>query len=121
MTATKGHEMKAGSLQNMMADGASDAATPELGMGATLVRWTDRHAGTVVYVSPSGHKISVQRDKATRTDTNGMSDAQTYEFEADPNGAVETYTRRKDGTYRQAGGTSRCLLGSRSHYHDFSF
>jgi len=113
--------MKAGSLQNLMADEARDAGKPVVGMGATLVRWTDRQAATVVEVSPSGHRIVVQHDTATRTDNHGMSDQQSYEFTPDPNGAREVYTRRKDGSYRRTGGTGRCLLGVRSHYHDYSF
>lgn len=113
--------MRTGSLQNMIADGSKDAVVPEVGEGATLVRWTDRHAATVIEVSPSGHRIVVQRDRAIRTDGLGMTDAQTYRFERDPEGETEVATRRKDGSYRSKGGTGRVLIGVRSAYHDFSF
>lgn len=112
---------RVGSLHNLIADGSDDAATPEVGMGATVVMWTDRHAATIVEVSRTAHKVVVQYDRATRTDKYGMSDAQSYEYEADPNGRTETYSRRKDGSYRIAGGQGRLLVGVRSHYHDFGF
>lgn len=112
--------MRSGSLQNDLLDNARCDA-PEVGTGATLLRWTDRQAATVIAVSRSGHEVMVQHDKATRTDSNGMSDAQSYEFERDLNGRTEKYTRRKDGTYREAGGNGRALFGHRAHYHDYSF
>jgi YD repeat-containing protein len=113
--------MRAGSLQNLMADEAIDAAKPEIGTGATIVSWTDRHAGTVIEVSATGHKIVVQEDTAIRTDSNGMSDAQAYRFERDTAGRLIEATRRKDGSYRVKGGTQRVLIGTRSRYHDFGF
>ena len=58
--------MRAGSLQNLMADGARDSGKPEIGEGGTLVFWTDRQPVTVVEVSATGHKIVVQYDKAIR-------------------------------------------------------
>ena len=54
-----------GSLQNILADD-TQSKQPEVGMGATQVCWTDRHAFTVVSVSPKGDKAEVQRDKAVR-------------------------------------------------------
>jgi hypothetical protein len=113
--------MRTGSLQNLLADRSTDAAIPEIGMGVTLIRWTDRQAGTIIEASKSLHRIVVQLDTATRTDSNGMSEAQTYTFERNPNGRTEVYTRRKDGSYRESGGTSRCVLGVRAAYHDYSF
>lgn len=113
--------MKVGSLHNLIADGSRDATKVEVGVGATIVSWTDRHPATVVEVSKSGHKIVVQEDAATRTDSNGMSDAQSYSFERDENGKLTEATRRKDGSYRVKGGTGRVLIGVRSRYHDFSF
>jgi hypothetical protein len=76
-----------GSLQNLMAarSAAAQTVTPEVGMGATEIMYSDRHAFTVVEVL-GPKRIVVQRDRATRTDGLGMSDAQSYNFEADPNG-----------------------------------
>lgn len=112
--------MRTGSLVNMLMDGAT-TVEPEVGMGATLVYWTDRAPATVVEVSKTGHKIVVQEDTATRTDSNGMSDAQSYSYERNESGRLHEATRRKDGSYRLKGGTTRVLLGNRSKYHDYSF
>lgn len=113
--------MRAGSLHNLLADQSRDATEVAVGVGGTVVGWTDRHAVTVVDVSKSGHRVTVQYDTAVRTDTNGMSDAQEYRYERNTDGRVETFTRRRDGSYRVKGGTARLLVGVRSHYHDYSF
>jgi hypothetical protein len=92
--------------------------SPLVGMGCTLLFWTDRHAGTVIAVSPSGHKVTVREDKAIRTDSNGMSESQNYRFEPDPDGRVHTLYRQGDGRY---GKSPRLVLGVRGAYHDYSF
>lgn len=109
-----------GSLINMLAD-SSVPTVPEVGQGATLIYWTDRTPATVVAIERNGRLIVVQEDTATRTDSNGMSDAQSYEYERNPNGRTHEATLRKDGSYRLKGGQTRVALGARSKYHDFSF
>lgn len=97
---------------------------PEVGMGATLLMWTDRKAYTVIGVSPSGKTLLAQRDKAIRTDSNGMSEAQSYRFEPDPAAEKETYTLRANGEWHRVGESSKgatLVLGHRAAYHDFSF
>lgn len=96
---------------------------PLLGQGATIQMYTDRLACTVVKVSKSGRKIWIQEDKATRTDSNGMSDyGQTYTYEQDLQAEVQQVSLRKDGAWRISGRHgSRVYLGSRNKYHDFSF
>lgn len=113
--------MQHGSLINMIAGNSTDTVEPEIEMGATLIMWSDRHAGTIIGVSKTGHRIEWQRDKATRTDGLGMTDAQQYSYERNRHAAVETFTRRKDGSYRIRGGTSRLVLNVRNEYHDYSF
>lgn len=114
-------EQRAGSLQNLLYDNAINEVAVEVGMGATVVSWTDRHAGTVIEVNASGSRIVVQEDTATRTDGNGMSDSQSYTFERNENGRTWVATRRKDGSYRLVGGKTRVLLGHRDKYFDFCF
>jgi hypothetical protein len=113
--------MRTGSLQNMIADGSSTALQPEVGMGATVISWTDRHAGTIVAVERNGRQIIWQQDRATRVDGNGMSDAQEYSYERWDDAPREKFTLRQDGSYRRAKGTSRLVLGVRQKYHDYSF
>lgn len=113
--------MRTGSLMNLI---AADAATlPEVGSGATLCFWTDRSACTVIHVSEK--RIVVQTDKATRTDSNGMSDTQTYAYEADPKGAIHVFTKRKNGKFYEQGSAmgegTKLSLGARRAYHDYSF
>lgn len=112
--------MRAGSLQNLMYDTAI-SAEPTVGAGATIIMWTDRHAGTVIEISKSGHRIKIQEDTTTRTDSNGMSDAQSYEYAPNPDGKVWEATRRGDGSYRLVGLSTRVLLGTRRKYHDYGF
>lgn len=114
-----------GSLQNRMQENHV-AATPEVGMGATILAYTDRYAGTVVRVYPNGAFV-VQEDHAKRTDSNGMSESQTYEYSPNPNGAEHLFKRvsrgRAKGQYRENGRMqgNGVMLGVRRKYNDFSF
>lgn len=103
---------------------------PVVGMGATMLCWTDRHACTIVDVT--GDRIKVQEDKATRTDNNGMSESQTYTYESDPKGAVHTFRKAKNGMWQQVRLNERSgryvktegqglRIGERDEYRDFSF
>lgn len=106
------------SLTNHLMSGTNGAPTPEVGMGATILMWTDRHAATIVKVTPS--QIHVKRDKAVRADNNGMSEMQQYNYEADPTADVEIFRKTKNG-YRKADGGHSLRIGDRSEYHDYSF
>lgn len=111
-----------GSLVNHLLSGSLDPR-PALGMGATILMWTDRHPATVIEVN-SATRITVREDRATRTDKNGMSDSQSYAYETNPYGRVEVYTLRKNGAWVRQGDTmrgQRLSLGHRSEYRDFSF
>lgn len=94
---------------------------PTIGMGVTIVYHSDREPGTIIQITHGGNRIIVQADIATRTDKNGMSESQTYEFAQDPNGSTYEATKRKDGSYRMKGGKTLIRIGSRQKYYDFSF
>lgn len=94
---------------------------PTVGAGCTVCFYTDRHAATVIDVSATGYKVTVREDKATRTDTNGMSECQNYEYTPDPEGAVHVFFRNSKGTYGSRKGGKRLSVGNRSHYFDYSF
>ncbi len=90
--------------------------TPEVGMGATILGWTDRYPATIVKVTPC--QVHVQEDFAVRTDSNGMSESQEYEYSPNPKAHVEIFRKTKRG-WRSG---SRCLsIGRREKYYDFSF
>jgi hypothetical protein len=100
-------------------------AKPEVGMGATIIYFSDRTAATIVEVSENGKTIKVQADKAIRTDSNGQSDSQDYRYERNPKGKIETATLRKNGTFVIQGKAMRngtiVRVGERDEYYDYSF
>lgn len=116
--------MKTGSLINMLAD-RDVPRIPRVGDGCTVLHWSDRDAATVVRVSPDGKRIWIKGDIATRTDKNGMSDAQSYSYSPNPDAREIEYTLRKDGKYHKAGeplrGSMSLLIGTRMTYYDYSF
>lgn len=111
-----------GSMTNLV-DSRCKSSTPEIGMGATILMWTDRKAGTIVEISKNGKEVTFQEDKATRTDSNGMSDCQSYSYAPDPSAAKQRFSLRKDGSW-YAVGTKRgspLMIGRRDAYYDYSF
>jgi hypothetical protein len=94
---------------------------PEIGMGATICSWTDRHAFTVIDISPSGKTITLQQDDAKRIDKNGMSDTQEYEYTRDLNGPIEKARRNRQGGWQTIGGKNTVLIGKRAEHYDYSF
>ena len=103
-------------------DEEKEVTTPEVGMGCTMGIGSDSYAGTIIEVSRTGHRVVVQCDKATRTDNNGMSGSQEYQYEPNPNGRTEVFTRRRNGRYLARGTTYHYLaLGYRRQYQDPSF
>jgi hypothetical protein len=66
---------------------------PEIGLGATVQRWTDRHAGTIVEV---GDDFFVwQRDRVTRVSDHPP----TYRYAPDPDGAKILFKRALSGPH----------------------
>lgn len=126
-----------GSLTNrLMEAGTRGQPQPVIGMGATTTSYTDRDAGTVISIEKLGKRtlICVQRDHAKRTDANGMSECQTYDYSPNPEGARYFFTAElPDGRWsevRKNETTGRwnkvecgqgLRLGERQKYHDFSF
>jgi hypothetical protein len=119
-----------GSVMNHLMSGPS-STVPVVGMGATVNGWSDRYAGTITTVAPGRTMFTVQQDHAKRTDSNGMSDCQSYEYSPNPEGRRWTFKKNKKGQWREVGlnengrwvfvGGCGCTLGVRKAYHDFSF
>lgn len=125
-----------GSLSNhVLSRAVIGQPEPVEGMGVTILCWTDREPGTIINVTKIGATvIYVREDHARRTDKNGMSECQTWEFQPNPAGALYTFRQRKDGTWAQVvvnhktgrlnkvdGGGHGLRIGERGKYHDFSF
>lgn len=119
-----------GSLINHLLSKQSDVSV-EVGMGATLLSWSDRSPATVI--KNDGKRITVQADKYTRTDTNGLSDTQEYDYTCDPTGYTQTFSMDKDGKYidvyfnkdtnrwNKSSSGNGIRFGARERYFDFSF
>lgn len=107
---------------------------PTVGMGATILGWTDRSPATVVAVFNVGKSefITVQYDAYKRVDGNGMSECQDYEYSPDLNGVTLTFRKSRNGSWdqvRKSEETGRWAktggpglrIGRRERYYDFSF
>lgn len=105
-----------------------------VGMGATILCWTDRHAATVIEVGATAGRtlLTVQEDIAARADKNGLSESQDYIYTPNPQGRRYTFRQAKNGSWEEVHlnrDTKRyaktegpgLLIGRRDHYHDFSF
>ena len=97
----------------------------KVGIGATICMWSDRRAATIIRVEKNGKVIIVQEDIAIRIDKNGMSESQEYQYKENPNGSIQAFSFRKDGTYRTVGSKgktgNRLSIGFRNEFYDFSF
>lgn len=95
----------------------------KVGDGATKSVGSDRYPFTVVeVVSPK--KIKVQGDSFRRTDSNGLSESQTYEYTPNPDARIVVLTLRKNGRWIEQGESlngSRYYIGARNAYQDPSF
>lgn len=122
-------------MNNIMSRAVIGQPEPYVGMGATLLGWTDRYPATIVQVckSKTGEviEIAVQEDDAKRVDSNGMSEAQEYEFTPNPNGTGYRFKKDRKGMWREIrmGEKGRMVftggrglrIGERDKYYDFSF
>lgn len=97
----------------------------EVGMGVTEILYSDKHAYTVIEVSKSGKKASIQRDTATRTDDNGLSEVQSYRYEENLDGEIQQIKLYADGLWhinkRGKGKGNVVVVGIRHEYRDPTF
>ena len=129
--------MKIGSQTNSLVNHVLSRAVigqpePKIGMGATLLCWTDREPATIIGVFKHVKMVKVQTDNYRRTDSNGLSESQTYEYTPNHSGSVHTFRQNKNGgwdevylhpetnRYRKTGGHG-LRIGERSAYRDPSF
>lgn len=98
----------------------------EIGDGATLRSGSDSYAYTIVEVSKTGHRFTMQADRSRRVDGGpAFSETQTFEHTRDENGRTLEVTRRRNGEYFvkgvEVGGWGRVTVGRRSAHYDPHF
>lgn len=92
----------------------------KVGDGVTIYLWSDSHAATVI--KRTKYSITVQQDKAIRTDNNGISEHQEYRYERNPRGEITTYRwSNKYGCFCNSGDQSIKIGNGRYEYYDYSF
>ena len=108
---------------------SSNGTRPEVGKGATILRWTDRQAYEVINVSKDGKEVVLQRYSPRRADDRGMTDAQEYIYDT----LIESYLTlrfRYGRWYAKYGGDDgekpvydriHVIFGEKMEYYDFSF
>lgn len=112
---------------------------PVVGMGVTLLSWSDRSPGTIRAVRELTSKtykyeIEVTEDDAVRIDGNGMSEAQEYEYSVVEDGYRQLFRQERSTgkwyegriqsttkKFKRTSGANCILLGRREKYHDFTF
>ena len=124
-----------GNLQNrMMEQMVTGQPKVEVGMGATILAYSDRHAATIVEWDEKSRIAIVQLDKATldNKDGKGIYGSQNYTFERDENGTKYTYRQSKEGYWHEVYKNAKTgrwkkldgkglRIGDRDHYYDPSF
>ena len=119
-------------FNDILARATKGQPDPEVGMGATLLYWSDRHAATIVGYDTTKQIITVQQDYAKRTDKRGMCESQDYEYTPNPAGAVYNFRwDKKKHQWRQVRFNEETArwntingvglqIGYRNEYYDFS-
>lgn len=74
----------------------------KVGDGVTWHIGSDRYPYTVIEVV-GNFLLKIQEDTAVRTDSNGFSEQQEYEFKPNPEGTVKVITRRNNGRWHERG------------------
>lgn len=91
-----------------------------VGTPGFFILGSDRYPCTVIAISKTGHRITVQQDEVQRWAPH--PDCYGMEFRRNAAGRVTTFTRRRDGRYREQGANYGYLsLGGWSAYSDPHF
>lgn len=112
-----------GSLQNRLLE-SGEMPEPQVGMGVTECFYSDRKPYEIIAVKDARH-ITVRELDWKRTDNNGMSDCQDYEYSSNPGNRTAELFLTKQGQWRQRYGRRlgcNCFfIGYAERYYDPSF
>ena len=112
-----------GSLQNRLAE-MTKQPKPEIGMFATEMLWSDRKPYEIVAIKDERH-ITVRGLDWKRTDHNGISESQEYEYTSNPENHKCELFLTKNGRWVERidrhYGCTTFVLGFAERYYDPSF
>lgn len=109
---------------------------PVVGMGATVLLWSDRSACTITNVQQVRGKtiVTVQKDYATVVAGSSHDGSAEYRYSRNPGGSENHFRREDDGRWQQViinrqtgslgkvtGGGCGLRIGERDEYRDPSF
>lgn len=109
---------------------------PVVGMGATMLLWSDRSACTITNVQQVRGKtiVTVQKDYATVVAGSSHDGSAEYRYSRNPGGSENHFRREDDGRWQQViinrqtgrwgkvtGGGCGLRIGERDEYRDPSF
>lgn len=113
------------SLMNALMATSEPPAEIRMGDGATVLKWTDRDAGTVIEVTDLG--VFAQLDQARSTDGREPSDVQSYAHSPNPAGLTYALFRVPSdpcaGQWRENGSPKgwAVAFGVRDQFFNHSF
>lgn len=96
-----------------------EGATLRTGLGGLYVPYT------VIAVRRNGRELDVQRDETINLTKGGWADDGEKEYRPNPNGRIDTITKRKDGSYIVKGTakewySTRYDIGYRRDWTDYT-
>lgn len=108
-----------GSVDNRLMENMQ-SNTPQVGMGATKLLYSDSHAYTIVEVI--NEKVVIVKRDDVKALHKGMSDSQEWEYTFNPKAQPITLKKHKKGYWYQVGDTTtKFLLGVRQEFYDYTF
>ena len=127
-------------INHLQARSTIGQPTPEVGMGATMLLWTDRVAGTITKVTELGgskrwtYEIEVKRDVSNVVSGSGHDGSAKYEYQSAPWATPHHFRCERDGgRWREvrendkgnlvlvSSGGRGLRIGEREEYRDPSF
>jgi hypothetical protein len=117
---------------NIMHAAVVGAPKPVVGMGVTVLMWSDRHAGTIVEVVSDKEIVFTEDDTVADKTKDCQMGHQNWIHTPDPNGPRRVAKMGKDGRWYVARETptgrmsisKKCTplaVGYKEHYYDWSF
>jgi hypothetical protein len=106
-----------GSMNNTILSTMVNTPEPVIGLGVTVLSWTDREVYRVTAITNNGSVVWLQRDHTVKDEKGN------YVYTAYPHGPVVWCVVRKDGKRHLFGQLKEriVLMGVQDEYYDTSF